>query len=134
MYIKNEIYQVAITVFLIIAAQSCSKKTHPGPAVVNSEIKKEVKRDTMVLVKKTDTAVAIKSDDTLAAAKPVIKRKPKESIPRVIVVNDKYANKSVDGRYFYDLQGHRYWRNNIDGKYYLFNKSMLTDEAFKKVN
>jgi len=68
----------------------------------------------------------------MVAIKPVIKRKPKESIPKLIVVNDKYANRSVDGRFYYDLQGHRYWRNNKDGKYYLFNKSMLTDAAFKK--
>ena len=63
----------------------------------------------------------------------VIKRKVPESIPKVIVVNDKYANKSVDGRRYYDLQGHRYWRNNKDGKYYLFNKSMQTDNAFKNL-
>ncbi len=81
----------------------------------------------MLVVKKLDSSLAIKP-----VIKPVIKQKPKESIPKVIVVNDKFANKSVDGRYYYDLQGNRYWRNNKDGKYYLFNKAMLTDDAFKK--
>ncbi|MEO6252580.1 MAG: hypothetical protein ABIO79_04710 [Ferruginibacter sp.] len=55
----------------------------------------------------------------------------KTAVPKVITVNDKYAKRSVDGRYYYDLEGRRYWRNNKDGKYYLFNKSMFDDEAFK---
>ncbi|MDP4286026.1 MAG: hypothetical protein Q8891_16555 [Bacteroidota bacterium] len=57
--------------------------------------------------------------------------KPKAVFPKVITVNDNVAHKSVDGRYYYDVLGHRYWRNNKDGKYYLFNKSMYKDEAFK---
>ncbi len=66
-------------------------------------------------------------------AKPATAKKPvlKTAVPKVIVVNDKVAKKSVDGRYYYDLEGHRYWRNNKDGKYYLFNKSMFDDPAFK---
>lgn len=83
---------------------------------------------------KSDTVVMIKKMDSVVTVKRVVKRKPTESIPKVMVVNDKYAKKSVDGRFYYDLQGHRYWRSNKDGKYYLFNKSMLTDEAFKKSN
>jgi hypothetical protein len=119
----HKIYPVAVSFFIIIAVQSCSKKTYPAaPAVVHTDINS----DTSIIVKK--------NDDSLVALKPVIKRKPKESIPKVIVVNDKYAKRSVDGRYYYDLQGRRYWRNNKDGKYYLFNKSMLTDDAFKKPN
>ena len=57
---------------------------------------------------------------------------PAKKIPlaRVIVVNDKAAKKAVDGRMYYDLDGHRYWRNYNDGKYYLFNKSMYNDPAF----
>ena len=102
--------------------QGCSKKTSPAltPAVINTE----GKRDTEATVKKNDSFAL--------AVKPVVKRKPKETVPKVITVNDKFASKSVDGRYYYDLQGHRYWRSNKDGKYYLFNKAMLTDDAFKK--
>lgn len=55
----------------------------------------------------------------------------KMTTPRVITVSDKAAKKSVDGRLYYDVDGHRYWRNYDDGKYYLFNKSMYTDPAFK---
>ena len=117
--------------FLMIAVQSCSKKTHPSPSA--PAVHAETKSDTIVVSEKIDSAVAIKAD-TVATVKPATKKKPAESIPKVIVVNDKYAKKSVDGRYYYDLEGHRYWRSNKDGKYYLFNKSMLTDEAFKKPN
>ena len=64
------------------------------------------------------------------SAKPI----PKKVVvptPKVIVVDDKIAHKTFDGRYYYDLEGHRYWRNNKDGKYYLYNKGMYSDPAFK---
>ena len=65
-----------------------------------------------------------------------VKAIPKKVVtptPKVIVVDDKVARKTIDGRYYYDLEGHRYWRNNKDGKYYLYNKSMYADPAFKSV-
>lgn len=52
--------------------------------------------------------------------------------PKVIVVNDQIASKTVDGRLYYDLEGHRYWRNYKDGKYYIYNKSMHNNPDFKK--
>ena len=52
-------------------------------------------------------------------------------VPKIIAVNDKVAKKSVDGRLYYDLDGHRYWKNYNDGKYYLFNQSMYANAAFK---
>jgi hypothetical protein len=51
--------------------------------------------------------------------------------PKVILVNDNVAKKNIDGRLYYDVEGRRYWRNYNDGKYYLFNRSMYTDSAFK---
>lgn len=93
------------TFFIIAAFVSCSKKTHP-PATAAT---------------KTDSA----------AAKPVRRPTIKTAVPKVITVNDKVAKRSVDGRYYYDLEGHRYWRNNRDGKYYLFNKSMFDNPDFK---
>jgi hypothetical protein len=100
-----------IVVFLAtFMLYSCSKKNHPSQPVE--------KKDEPGMVK-------------TAPAKP----RPKEAIPKVIIVNDRAASKRVDGRYYYDLDGHRYWRNNKDGKYYLFNKSMYANDAFKaKVN
>jgi hypothetical protein len=94
--------------FALCGLVSCSKKIHP-----------------------VTTAASVTNIDTIEAKKAVIKRKPKESLPRVISVNDLSAKKTVDGRYYYDLQGHRYWRNNKDGKYYLFNKTMYANEDFK---
>ncbi len=113
-------FSLIIFSFVILICYSCSKKTVPTtttPILVE-------KYDSVVVVKKSDSAVTVK--------KAVVKRKPKAPIPKVITVNDQAAKLSVDGRYYYDLQGHRYWRNNVDGKYYLYNKSMSTDPAFKK--
>jgi hypothetical protein len=72
------------------------------------------------------------SSNDSTAVKPLKKAVFKTPVPRVIVVNDKAARQSVDGRYYYDLNRHRYWRNNKDGKYYLFNNSMFSDSSFKK--
>ena len=71
------------------------------------------------------------TETTTAAPKKARPKTIKTAVPQVITVNDKYAKRSVDGRYYYDLEGRRYWRNNKDGKYYLFNKSMFEDDAFK---
>jgi hypothetical protein len=69
-------------------------------------------------------------------AAPAVKKVPVKKVPavpvaKVILVNDSVAKKNIDGRLYYDVGGHRYWRNYDDGKYYLFNKSMYTDKAFK---
>ena len=87
----------------IFILSSCSKKTHPAATKVESA----------------------------TTTKPSEKKSPKPVFPKVITVNDNVAHKSVDGRLYYDVMGHRYWRNYKDGKYYLFNKSMYNDPAFK---
>jgi len=102
-------YLYIIAFFIAVGLYSCSKKIHPVTTVAPTVVK----------------------NDTLSAKKAIIKRKPKEPIPKVISVNDISAHKTVDGRYYYDLQGQRYWRNSKDGKYYLFNKLMYTNNAFK---
>ena len=94
------------TAFLIInTINSCSKKNHPSAKTA--------------------------STDSIATTKTEKKSPRITTVPKVIAVNDKVAKRSVDGRYYYDLNGHRYWRNNKDGKYYLFHKSMFDDEALK---
>ena len=104
-----KIKYIWIAAFIIaLGLFSCSKKVHPAATETKSV-----------------------SSDTTAAKKAPVKKKPKEPVPNVITVNDASAHKTVDGRYYYDLQGHRYWRNNKDGKYYLFNKTMYSDAAFK---
>ncbi len=67
--------------------------------------------------------------DSAAVKKPVAAKK-KEPLPKVIAVNDEAAHKSVDGRLYYDVMGHRYWKNYKDEKYYLFNKSMFSNPDF----
>jgi len=88
---------------MICLLNACSKKTAPGSTTTST-----------------------------TTSKPVAAKKIKTPIPKVIVVNDSVASKTFDGRLYYDLEGHRYWRNNKDGKYYIFNKSMATDPNFKK--
>ncbi len=118
----NRCFPVLVTLCGILFLSACSKKTQPTQNV--ETVNSKSASDTIAVVRKPDSTVFVK---------PVAKkRKVAESVPKVITVNDQFAKKSVDGRYYYDLQGHRYWRSNKDGKYYLFNKSMLNDAAFKK--
>ncbi len=63
--------------------------------------------------------------------KTAIRKVIKTPVPKVITVDDRGAKRAVDGRLYYDLEGHRYWRNYVDGRYYLFDKSMSSDPAFK---
>ena len=111
-------YLLIIALLIALILHSCSKKTHPGKTYSST-------------VEKNNNSITVKKTDSLLAKKTIIKRKP-VPIPKVIIVNDSAARKSVDGRYYYDVMGHRYWRNNKDGKYYLFNKSMYNNDAFKK--
>jgi hypothetical protein len=65
---------------------------------------------------------------------PIVKPLPAKVIhspvPQVLTIYGG-MQKSVDGRLYYDLEGRRYWKNYDDGKYYLFNKRMFGDAAFK---
>lgn len=76
----------------------------------------------------TDTATVVNEP----VKEKVVYRAPvKTATPKVIVVNDKAATKTVEGRYYYDLQGKRYWRNKRDGKYYLYYKGMFNNKDFQ---
>ena len=122
---------VILPVFVLLFMIGCSKKTVP---VQPTTVSKPVAKPAVVKSTPTDSVAAIKTDTSSVVSTPVkpVVKKPVESTPKVISVNDKAAKKTIDGRYYYDLLGHRYWRNNKDGKYYLYNKSMHTDPAFKK--
>ena len=104
-------YLFTILLFISLLISSCSKKHHPGRTLENN-------------------SGTVKKNDSLATAR-VIKAKRNYVAPKVIVVNDDVAHKALDGRLYYDLLGHRYWKNYKDGKYYLYNKSMYTNEDFK---
>ena len=107
---------ILITLSALLLIYGCSKKHHPARTSETSA--------------KSDSITATGSD-SLAAKKAAFKPKRKDIIPKTITVNDNVARKSVDGRLYYDLQGHRYWKNYKDGKYYLYNKSMYNNDAFK---
>ena len=101
----HKLYFFTIALSLSLFTNSCSKKHHPGKtATVNNDS---------------------------VATKKIIKAKRNYVAPTVIIVNDEVAHKSLDGRLYYDLQGHRYWKNYKNGMYYLYNKSMYNNDAFK---
>ena len=101
-------YFAAVCIAVTILIISCSKKQVPHQTAAMTV---------------TKTAIP-------AVKKVAVKKTPPPIVHKVIMVNDKAAKKNIDGRLYYDVGGHRYWRNYNDGKYYLFNKSMYTDSAF----
>ena len=111
MHLKS-LFPTSLIVSLLIIG--CNKKQAPQHTVTNT-IKKAV----------------INSNAKAPVSKIVVTKKPTSLLPKVITVNDSAAKKSFDGRLYYDVEGHRYWRNYNDGRYYLFNKSMYADSAFK---
>ena len=108
-----------IGIVLVVLVSSCNKKQVPQtagkPAIIYNG--KEL--------------VAKPAGTTTPAVKKTVVKKVAAPVAKVIVVNDKAAKKNIDGRLYYDVEGRRYWRNYNDGKYYLFNKSMYSDSAFK---
>jgi len=66
-----------------------------------------------------------------AEVKKPVKKAVHTPVPKVITVDDRGAKKAVDGRLYYDLEGHRYWRNYKDGKYYIFREGLFDDPDFK---
>lgn len=115
--VMKKLFVLIVISLSAVLLNSCSKKNHPSRTTVESE-KKSIK-----------TAAA----KTPAVVKKDVK-KTEAVFPKVITVNDEAARKSIDGRMYYDIKGHRYWRNNKDGKYYLFNKSMYNNPDFKAQN
>ncbi len=102
----------------MITVTSCHKKNYPSKAVTSN------------VEKNNEAETSEKKNDSAVIKNPVVKKKT-EPLPKVIAVNDDAAHKSIDGRLYYDIMGRRYWKNYKDGKYYLFNKSMFSDPAFK---
>lgn len=115
-----------------ILLNSCGKKTVPAKTATithvktnNVEIPKKEVKPAPEAPKADTAAVAVVTEET-----PAPKAEEKPNFPKVISVNDDAASKSVDGRLFYDVLGHRYWKNYNDGKYYLFDKSMYNNPDF----
>ncbi len=102
---------------------SCGKKNipqHTTPVI------------TILSKNNTATVAKVLVPSTATINKTVAKKTVHTALlHKVIIVNDNAAKKSFDGRLYYDVEGHRYWKNYSDGKYYLFNKSMYSDSNFK---
>ena len=81
--------------------------------------------------KKEHPQVSAASTNKPVENKPAVKKAVKMPSPKVITVDDRAAKKTPDGRLYYDFDGKRYWRNYDDGKYYLFDKKMYNNPAFK---
>ncbi|MBP6023446.1 hypothetical protein [Ferruginibacter sp.] len=106
-------------IVFVVLVSSCSKKHVPQTA------------SKPVILYNGKEVVATPAVPTTPAVKKTAVRKVVAPVAKVIIVNDKAAKKNIDGRLYYDVEGRRYWRNYDDGKYYLFNKSMYSDSAFK---
>jgi len=76
-------------------------------------------------------SVPSKEETTAAETKKPAVKIIKTPTPKSIVVNEAAAKKTVDGKYYYDLEGKRYWRNKKDGKYYLYYKGMFDNKDFQ---
>ena len=76
---------------------------------------------------------SVPSKEEPPASKPAVvyKAPVKTPTPKSIVVNDAAAKKTVEGKYYYDLEGKRYWRSKKDGKYYLYYKGMFSNPDFQ---
>ena len=105
-------YFTAVGISLIVLIFSCGKKNVPQSSSAG-------------------TAATVSNTSKTVIKKPAVKKALAAPVAKVIIVNDSVAKKSFDGRLYYDVDGHRYWRNYNDGKYYLFNKTMYSDPAFK---
>ncbi len=113
-------HKFILFVFLYVSIISCGKKQIPEKTTITTTVTSEKGPSSTT---KSDTVAIVKT-------KPITPNK-KEIIRNSIAVNDKAAKKAVDGRLYYDLLGHRYWKNYKDGKYYLFNQKMYDNPAFK---
>lgn len=108
---------IIVIFFSFILMQACRRKTIP-----------EV---THTATPPSSTKVADSIAIAAAKAKMGYKTPVKTPVPKSIVVNDAAAKKTVNNRYYYDLEGKRYWRNKKDGKYYLYYKGMFDNKDFQ---
>ena len=104
-------------VFCLILMQACSRKTVPAVTHTATPPSSTKATDSIAIA-----AVKAKMGYTVPVKTPV---------PKSIVVNDAAAKKTVNNRYYYDLEGKRYWRNKKDGKYYLYYKGMFDNKDFQ---
>ncbi|MEO6818758.1 MAG: hypothetical protein ABI266_06905 [Ginsengibacter sp.] len=114
--------KLIIALLFIFTLISCSKKINPSKSPVVT-----VTTDTA----KVAASSVTKEVEVVEVNTAPTPKKAKAVFPNSITVNDAAAKKSTDGRLYYDVMGHRYWKNYKDLKYYLYNKSMYKNPDFK---
>ncbi len=114
---KNSLTPVVLVLLLLPIA--CNKKQHPSKT---ASIIYSVEKPPASETNSSPKSYPSKTPETVDS---------KKIFPNSIYVNDDAAKKSVDGRLYYDVEGHRYWKNYKDGRYYLFNKSMYDNPDFR---
>lgn len=114
-----------IILFMFTAFASCSRKTLPSrsPEIIYNNAPAAIRNESTTIEERPEIIV-----NEIKKATPA---NPASDFPKTIFVDDKAAIKSVDGRLYYDVKGHRYWKNYKDGKYYLYNKSMYNNPDFR---
>ena len=114
--------QILLLTGLLAILYGCSKRYVP-------------QHDNIPVITGNSSKTAVKPAPATAAkpaVRSMVKRAaPAAAAPKVIWVNDKVAKRNFDGRLYYDLDGRRYWKNYVDGKYYLYHRAMYSDSAFK---
>lgn len=96
---KNQKLLYLILVLFTFSIYSCTRKTYPD--------------------KTTETAAKNATPISAKDYKKEQAEKGSTDLPKVIVVSDAAAKKTANGKYYYELNGYRYWKNTKDGKYYL---------------
>lgn len=85
----------------------------------------------MILSCHRKTAPQTVAPENIPAKKTApLREEKKRPIPKTIIVNDRAATQTPDGRFYYDLNGKRYWKNFKDGKYHLYRKGINADPDF----
>ena len=117
---------LSLTILSVVLLTSCSRKTVPAETT-------PVAASTGSATTNTTAPEVMPAPNTKAVSAREYstgKRKVSGSTPNVIVVSDAKAKSTLDGKLYYDLGGHRYWKNNKDGKYYL--DGIFTETKKKK--
>jgi hypothetical protein len=123
----GKLKKAAALLLYILFVGSCSNKHTPQ----QTEAKPVIIYNGRPLVNTPSVTPPRTVTKRVETRKSAVPKTAPAAAPKVILVNDNVAKKNIDGRLYYDVEGRRYWRNYNDGKYYLFNRSMYTDSAFK---
>jgi hypothetical protein len=122
---QNSMQKFLVFFSMSILIFSCSRKTIPATTSASTENKTTANPTNSTIT--PDSSLSPTTEKKIAVYNPPVKT----ATPKAITVNDKAATRTADGRYYYDLEGKRYWRNKKDGKYYLYYKGMFENKNFQ---